>query len=486
MTTESSIAPSASGPASQREPGAIDAPAPSPSPLAEIARVALPTVATMTSYTLMQFVDKWMVSKIGPDPIYVGAQGNGGLAAWVPISICQGTLTIVNTYVSQNLGAGKPDRGPAYVWNGLWICAVYWAVALIPFAFFLPEVLRLAKVDPEQARLASQYGSILLFGAVLVMWTRCLSQFFYGMHRPGVVLIAGVAANILNLDLNYVFVFGKLGLPAMGVMGSAIGTVIATLVELAIPLCVFLGPRTNALCRTRAAWRFSRAHARDLLRLGWPGGLSFGNEMLCWGFFIVYLVSHFGKIHATAGWIAHQYMSLSFMPAVGLSVACTAIVGRCMGMNRPDLAAARTWLIVRIAMVYMGLCGVAFVIFREPLIRMFIAADTAPEDAATVIRLGGPMLIAAAAFQLFDAVGMTLSGALRGAGDTVFPGVLTVVSSWVIIVGGGLAMVEFFPSLESLGPWIASATYIAVLCIVLLARFLSGRWRTIKLVKAEP
>ncbi len=455
------------------------------SPLAEIARVAMPTVAAMTSYTLMQFVDKWLVSKIGPEPIYVGAQGNGGLAAWVPISICQGMLTIVNTYVSQNLGAGKPERGPAYAWNGLWIAGAYWLVVLLPLSLALPMIFRAAEIDPAQAQLAARYGSILLWGAVLVIWTRCLSQFFYGMHRPGVVLLSGVVANVLNLAFNYVLIFGKLGLPAMGVVGSAIGTVLATFVELAIPLAFFLGPRMNARCRTRAAWRFSASHARDLLRLGWPAGVSFGNEMVCWGFFMVYLVSHFGAQHATAGWIAHQYMSLSFMPAVGLSVACTAIVGRCIGMGRPDLAASRAWLILRVAMVYMGLCGVAFVLFREPLIRVFIPSETAPADALTLVRLGGPMLIAAAAFQLFDAVGMTLSGALRGAGDTVYPGVVTVLSSWLVIVCGGLAMVRWFPGLESLGPWVAAATYIAVLCVLLLARFLSGRWKTIKLVTPQ-
>src|SRR5262245_48375000 len=88
---------------------------------AEMIAIAGPTVATMTSYTLMTFTDRWLVSHIGPEPIYVGAQGNGGLASWVPISIAHGTLTIINTFVSQNLGAGRPERGAAYAWNGLWI-----------------------------------------------------------------------------------------------------------------------------------------------------------------------------------------------------------------------------------------------------------------------------------------------------------------------------------------------------------------------------
>jgi MATE family multidrug resistance protein len=464
-------------------PSISGAAAPAVSPMAELLRIAGPTVATMTSYTLMQFVDKWMVSRIGPDPVYVGAQGNGGLAAFVPISIAMGLLTIINTYVSQNMGAGRPQRGPAYAWNGLWIAAAYWLVLLVPYGVLLPRVFAATGMDAEQARLGATYGQILVFGSILTMWTRAVSQFFYGMHRAGIVMIAGIAANVINLGLNYLLIFGQFGLPRMGVAGSAIGTVIATGVELAIPMAFFLSTRLNALYQTRSQWRLSRRHLRELLTLGWPAGLMFGNEMVCWGYFMVYLVSHFGREHATAGWIAHQYMSLSFMPAVGISVACTAVVGKYMGAGRPDLAERRAWLALKLAMAYMLACGVVFVLFRADLVRLFIQSDTPPATAAELVRLGSMFLIATAAFQAFDAIAMTTSGALRGAGDTVVPGVLTLVLSWTVIVGGGTLIIHVRPELESLGPWISAAAYIVLLSLLLLSRFLSGRWKTRRLIE---
>jgi MATE family multidrug resistance protein len=460
-------------------------PQPHPHPLLEMFQIAGPTVATMASYTAMQFVDKLMVSRIGPEPVYVGAQGNGGLAAFVPIAVAMGALTVVNTYVSQNLGAGRPERGPAYAWNGLWIAAVFWAVFMVPYGFALPRVFALAGMDPVQADLAVQYGRILVFGSVLSMWTRGLSQYFYGMHRASVVMTAGVAANIVNLVLTYGLVFGRLGLPRMGVPGSAWGTVIATGLELAIPMSVFLGGRFHARYRTRSAWRPSVSHIRELLRIGWPGGLMFGNEMICWGYFMVHLVSRFGPEQATAGWIAHQYMSLSFMPAVGISVACTALVGKYMGMGRPDLAARRAWLGVLIALSYMAACGVLFVVLRGPMMRLFIDAQTPPDQAARLVSLGSAFLVATACFQAFDAVAMTLGGSLRGAGDTVVPGVATIVLAWTVIVGGGEAMVRLVPGLGAIGPWIAAATYIATLGLILLARFLGGQWRSIRLVRRD-
>jgi MATE family, multidrug efflux pump len=470
--------------------------------LREMLTVAGPTVATMTSYTVMQFTDKWLVSRLGPE--YVGAQGNGGLVSWVPQSIAMGLFQVVNTYVAQNMGAGKPERGAAYAWNGLWIAFVWWLL-LQPFGLAMPHLFALAKVDPHQAALATTYGQILIAGSLLNLATRAISQFFYGMHKAGVVMVAGVTANILNLLVAAVLVFGNGPIPAdlglfgrvigpvgraldiapRGIAGSAWGTVIATFFELLIPLAVFLGPSMHAKYRTRSAWRPSLPHLRDILRLGWPGGLMFGNEMICWGFFMVHLVSGFGKQHASAGWIAHQYMSLSFMPAVGISVAATAIVGKYIGMGRHDIAQRRAWLSLAVAAAYMGLCGLLFVVFRADLVRFFIEHDTPPDQAAQLIRLGSWMLIATACFQLFDAAAMVMSGALRGAGDTVFPGLATVAASWVIIVAGGSLMTWLFPQLESLGAWIAAAAYIFSLCVILVGRFLTGKWKTIKLLHRE-
>lgn len=475
------------------EPPAANPPAVSAHPLRELLAVAAPTVGTMTSYTLMQFTDKLMVSKIGSEPIYVGAQGNGGLAAWVPISIAMGATTVVNTYVAQNMGAGRPERGPAYVWNSMWMTLVYWLAVMVPLGFAMPWIMQLTPPDvthpelrAEQLRMSIQYGQVLVFGSILTMWTRAVSQYFYGMHHPGIVLVAGLTANIVNVGVNYVLIFGKLGFPALGVFGSAIGTLISTAVELAIPLAVFLGPRLHGLYATRSAWRWSTTHVKEILKLGWPGGLMFGNEMVCWGYFMVYLVSGFGALHATAGWIAHQYMSLSFMPAVGISVACTAVVGKYMGMRRPDLAAKRAWLALGLAMVYMLACAVVFVVFRKELVLLFVKEGTPPGDLREIVRLGSMFLIAAATFQAFDALAMTTSGALRGAGDTVVPGVLTMVLSWAVIVGGGSAMIRFWPGLESLGPWIAASAYIAILGTVLMARFMRGRWKQRRLLKDDP
>lgn len=481
---------------------------PERSPLADMLLIAAPVVATMTSYTLMQFIDALMVGRIGPDPVYIAAQGNGMVWSFVPVSGMMGLLTVINTFVSQNLGASRADRAPAYAWAGLWMSLLSWFVIMLPFAAAIGLAFEhLTNHDPRLIELETRYARILIGASIVTLWSRAIAQYFYGMHKPMVVLLSVVAANLINIIANALLIFGpvapvktgaamvdgffdataavaaSLGIPALGVTGAAWGTVIGTVFEFALPMAVFLSPGFARRFGTRAAWRPSLPHMRDIARIGWPGAMMFVNEIVCWAYLMSALVGHFGKEHNTAGWIALRYMHLAFMPAIGLSIAVTAQVGKCMGMGRPDLAARRARLGLALNMAYMTLCGVLMVVFREPAIDFFIDASTPDDARARLIRIGSQVMIAAAIFQLFDALGITFIGALRGAGDTIWPGVATLVLAWTLLFGLGTWMVHAHPELGSLGPWIAAAAYIILLGIAVTARFVSGKWRSLQLVE---
>jgi MATE family multidrug resistance protein len=462
-------------------------------PLREMFAIAAPTIVTMTSYTVMQFIDALMVKRSGEDPVYLSAQGNGGIIAWLTMSLLLGLTTVVNSYVSQNLGAGKPREGAAYAWNALWLSIAGWVLIMLPMVALAPAIFGSLGHDERLLGLETSYAQIVLGGGVLTLCGRALGHYFYGMHRPTVVMVSVLIGNLVNVFANWVLIFGNLGAPEMGVAGAAIGTVIGTAFEFTIPLAIFLGPRYAREFGTRAAWRLSARHIRDIFRIGWPGALMFANEMACWTYLMVALIPRAAAaagqnpvLANTAGWIGLRYMHLSFMPTVGLSIAITAIVGKCMGMNRPDLAASRTWLAFRLGIAYMGACGVLFFLFRGPLVDLFISGETAEADRAQIIALGSQVLIAAAIFQLFDAVAIILSGALRGAGDTVWPGVATLVLSWTCIVGVGHLLIETAPRLGAASPWIGAAAFLIALGLAMLARFVGGKWRSMRLVDDEP
>ena len=113
-------------------------------------------------------------------------------------------------------------------------------------------------------------------------------------------------------------------------------------------------------------------------------------------------------------------------------------------------------------------------------------APVALSTQADILRIGATVMICAAVFQCFDAVGIVFAGALRGAGDTFWPMVITFVMAWTMVIGGGAAMIRWMPQLQSIGPWIAASAYVIVLGLVMAWRFESGAWRKIDLLGRRP
>lgn len=459
-------------------------------PLIELFAIAAPTIATMATYTVMQFTDSLMVSRIQPpSPVYVTAQSNAGMWTWIAMCFPVGLVGVVNTFVAQHLGRGEPRKGAAYAWAGLWFSFVFWLMVL-PGIVALPWIFEhLLGHEGQTLALETEYAQICLAGSIFTMLARAAAQFFFGLHRATVPLIGGLVAVTVNIGANWVLIFGNLGFPALGVNGAAIGTVIGAFAEFAVLMFILLGPSYAHKYDTRASWRPSLGRIKDILKLGWPAGTMMINEMVCWGYLMTALMPKAGKaagqspdVHNAVGWIALKYMHLAFMPSVGMSIALTAIVGRFMGMGRPDLAAKRVWLGLSVTVAYMGLCGLLMVVFRDQAILQFVDKGTDPEITRQMVELGGWVLMIAAVFQVFDALGMSMNGALRGAGDTVIPGLAFVILSWTILIGGGHIMVIYWPSLGSIGPWIAAAVYIIILGMVLFVRFLGGKWKTMSVV----
>jgi MATE family multidrug resistance protein len=453
--------------------------------------LAWPTVVTMTSYTLMQFVDSLMVSQIGG--LELAAQGNGGVWAWTMMAFLAGVITIVNTFVSQCVGRGDLRHAAGYAWCGVWLSVISWCLLLLPVAVWgLPLAFESMGHERALIDLEISYGRILLLGAVVNLAGKAISNFFFGIGRPKVITLSAILGNVANVIGNYVLIYGETGLPAlglpgvpgvtpMGVQGAAIATVIGTAIESAIPLCVFLGPQIARQYGSRRSWRIDIPGLRDLIRVGWPGSVQQGNEMVCWSVFMTVLVGRFGTEHLAAGWIVLRYMQLSFMPAVGFSVATTTLVGQFIGAREPELAAKAAHTSLWMAVVYMSLWGALMTIFREPMLRVFLAKGDGSGDVEHIVAIGSSVMMLAAVFQAFDGIGIVYLGALRGAGDTLWPGLVTAALSWALIVGGGWMCAVAFPQWGSWGPWAGTTIYIIALGGALAWRFEQGAWRSIRL-----
>lgn len=451
--------------------------------LGEVLRLSLPASLSMLNRTIAHFVDGVMVAQLGPSVI--SGSAIGGLVAFIPESFSIGALGVVNTYVSQNLGANRLERCSQYAWAGLMVAAMF-SLFMCPLVLVARPLFAAIGYTLDVQPSAVLYFRYMILSVPIGMSIRVLEAFFYGVRRPGIIYSASLIANICNVAGNYVLIFGHLGFPAMGLQGAAIATVSSWGLQLLILAVAFLSPTMHRRFATRSIRAVQMRQCFEILHIGWPAGMSFFIDLLTWGFFTTRLIWRFGAEHLTASTAAMRYMMLSFLPAVGVGIAATTLVGRYIGQGRHDLARKRAHTALGIAMVYMGTCALCFLLFRHPMIRLFV--NVSPQAAATgidaerIVHIGGQILICGALFQIFDSMAVVFFGALRGAGDTRWPMVITAVSSLGILVGGGLLMVTWAPELKSLGPYLAATVHVCVLGLLMRWRFRSGAWRKIDLL----
>ena len=451
------------------------------SPLRELLYLAAPTVAQMASYTLMQFADTWMLARyseqIGSRASEPLAAANAGLLAFAMMSIGWGTVQLVNALVSQNFGQRDYPSCGRYLWQGVWFAVAYGLImlTLIPFAHVPFEQF---KHEPHLVALQAQYMQITLAWTVFRLIGTTFTQFLLAINRPNLVLIAAVCGVSVNIFFNWLLIFGHWGFPEMGLAGAAWGTNLALLVETGLLIGFAMLPRIR---RTFNAldWRFRADHMRLLLKIGLPSGLQVVADVLAWALFGVWVMAVLGEAAMAGHNFMMRYMVVSFMPAFGLATAVTALVGRYIGMGRHDLAARRAHLGFFVCAIYMLTCGLAFFVFRHQLMSLFTKD---PE----ILALGATLLIFAAIYQFFDAVYIIYVGALRGAGDTAVPALVTAALCWGITLGGGLLIVTQFPQWGAVGPWTAATIYGVVLGVFMYVRFARGRWKLIRLEADSP
>ncbi len=455
--------------------------------------MAAPIVFGQLSYVLMQFADQVMVSRLGTEQL--AATAPAGLWFFIFSTFFLGISGCVSTFAAQSLGRGEKEQGASYAWQGVYIglAGGVFGMAVWPFA---DDLFGLMGHTPEVTRLEVQYFQIRMAGFVFMCWPAALTSFFQAVNRPSVPMYAAWFANGINLVLNYLLIYGKFGFPRMEVAGAAWATVIAMGVQTVILQALFLSKSLDREFQTRSRYVFNWQKVRELVRIGWPAGLSFFLDVFNWGVFTSLLVGRCGEVQMAAHNVAINFLHLAFMPAVGLNHAVAPIVGQWIGRGNIPMAKTRTHTAIKIAICYMTAAGLCFAIFAKPLTRVFFSTDPQVVEIAAVI------LILAACYQAFDAVNIVVLGALRGAGDTRWVMWVMSLASYCVFLplAAFLCMGEVpvsripgipagwdLPGLgwEAKGAWLGATIYTIGLSGLLFWRFHGERWRDIKIFEKD-
>lgn len=435
----------------------------------EVATLAGPLVLTQILVTAMGVVDSAIVGRLGAAEL--GAVGLGGMWVWTLTCFFVGTSTGVQTFVAQHHGAGRADECGTWSWQGL--------ASVVPLAglagcavFFGAEAMIQALAPTESiAPLATGYMRSRAFGMMGITAASSLSAFFRGIGDTRTPLLATLLANIANLFLDFGLVYGWFGMPKLGVPGAGLATSISEWIYFGAVAYVFLRPSIKARFNTR----FHVANFQEIKRL-WHTGVPIGGqwtiEMLSFAVFTT-LVARMGAAPMAASHAFIQLLSLSFMQAVGISIATTTLVGRYIGAGQSEFVTKS----LRSSMLLGGLLA-AFIAALFMLIPAILLGIFSSDP--NVLRYGGPLLVVGAFYQFFDAIAIISDGALRGAGDTRWPFVVRCLISWLVFLP--LAYLFAVPIGWGLtGAWIGGLLSIIMLAIFLYVRFNSGAWRKIRI-----
>lgn len=450
--------------------------------LTKLIQLAIPTIIGATSLTVMQFIDGWLVSLLDRQGIDGGvnlaASFNGGLTAFVPLALCFGVAGLVNTFMAQSVGKRQVESGVQYTWQAIWLSIASVPVFVV-LAFFIGNIFRLFGHSGELLHLETLFARFMLATAPINFAGMAIGSFFLGLHRPGIQVIAGVAGNIVNLVLDYALIFGHFGFPALHLLGAAIATLTASIISLVILLFFFYRWQRQMDFRIRWISRVRFSDMLRLLRVGVPAGAQLSGDIFCWAVFTLAWVDHFGPAAAEAQSAVMRYVTISFMPAVGLGNAVTALVANQIGSGNTTAAIKTARWGICLAMLYMGTCGLIFWLARATLAGVFLSNQQA-------LHMAEIILIFSAIFQLFDAMNVIYVSALRGAGDTVIPSIITIGSALTICVAGGGVVALLAPQFGVSGPWTMATIYICFSGAANLLWWTTGRWKRIDLLGRPP
>jgi MATE family, multidrug efflux pump len=425
--------------------------------LRELFRLALPLAAAQAGTQLMTIVDIAVLGRYSARDLAAVGFAN---AFYFGITVIgMGAVFGIDPLISQAVGAGDPIRARRALWQGIWFALAVTAVLTIPL---LIGAVAMRNVGVEHALIepATQYLLIRATGLAPLLLFLIIRAYLQALSITRPMIVAMVAANIINFFGDILLVFGAGPIPALGAAGAAMSTVAASIIELAI--VAYAANAIDVPPHTENLRRWNNAEILRALRVGWPVALQLGAEV---GVFA--LVGIFAAILGTVPLAAHQVVlglaSFTYTAALGMANAGSVRVGIAVGARDvPATQRAGRAAFLGGAMI-MSIGALTFAFAPGPLARL---VTNKPE----VITAAVPLFLVAAFFQLSDGLQAVGSGVLRGAGDTHYGFVANLIGHWFI--GAPLALFfGFNRGMGIVGLWWGLCAGLTAVALMLVHRF---------------
>ncbi len=443
----------------------------------DLGRISLPLIVSMGSHTLMLFTDRLFLGRYTLDAL--SAAVPAGVLAFMFGCFFIGLVEFTNTFVAQYAGARADRQVGTALWQGLYVAAAA-GLLLAGLSAIGGPLFRWAGHVPPVRELEAVYFRILMQGAGFGLLQTAMSCFFSGRGLTLPIMAVNMIGVGLNIPLDYLLIFGRAGLPELGIAGSAIATVASQAAMLVLYLALVFRQVHERTYGVRSAWRPQPALVARLVRFGAPAGLQMFVDMFAFTFFLL-MVGRLGRDALAASNIACSINLLAFMPMMGFSIAVSTLVGQAIGRGQPTDGITATRSALHLTSVYMWVLAAVFVLAPSPLVELFRPPAAEAADFVAVRGLTVNLLRFVACYSLLDALNVIYSGALRGAGDTTFIGwTIAGLSLGLVVLPIGLGVLVFGTGLYVL--WGIVTVYVCALALVFRWRFRRGRWMDMRVI----
>ncbi len=435
-------------------------PSPARHELRQLLLLIGPILTTQLAQASYGFVDTVMAGQVSPLDLAAVAMG---ASFWLPVYLLiTGIMMATTPLVAEAWGAQRLERIPAIAHQALWLAG---GIGLIGFVLLrqLEPLMHWLEAPAPLRELTQAYLEGVSWGIPAVAVFAVLRCYCEALGRPTPITLISIAGLLLNIPANYVFIHGKLGLPALGGAGCGWGTaVVMWSMTLMLLAYVLLSPHFHRVRIGHGPTRLNAQGIRRFLNLGLPIGITIFFEVSVFAI-VAALISPLGELQVAGHQIALSVTSLLFMFPLSLAICMTIRIGQAYG--RQDLAAIRLTRRVGLGTAaVMGVVSATFIVLCRDAITTIYTQDSAVQT------LAATLLLFAAAYQIVDALQVGAAGSLRGLQDTRGPMLMTLFAYWIVALplGYALGMTTFFG--ERFGPqgfWTGLVLGLTIACVLL-------------------
>lgn len=425
----------------------------------ETIQLAWPLVITQVGHIITGMVDNIFLGQIGTTEQAAGILSNNlyVLLLVFAIGVSYATTPLVNAAYEQKDVLKKASLFK----NSLFLNAMV-AIVCFVILFFASNLLHDMQQPEDVVRLAVPFFDVLIFSLIPVSLFFTCKQYCEGLSNTKMALLISIVGNVINIILNYALIYGKLGLPSLGYMGSAWASFLArTFMGVSFLILIFNAPVTKEISKVYKQVKLNWQELRELWKIGFNSAMQFTFEVAA--FVIAGLMAgSFGKEQIDAHGVALSIAAFTYMFGSGISSAATIRVGIFSAQDNWIEIKKAAYTAIKLVLLVMGSCAIVLLVLNHQLPKAF-------SSEASIINLAATLLIIAAMFQLFDGIQVTIIGVLRGLEDVRWPTVITLVGYWLLALPLAYLLAFTF-KLETIGIWIALLTSLVFVALCLLWR----------------